>query len=109
MALTPQSRKRFIDSAVAFLERHRLDGLDVDWEYPGQPGAGNKFRPEDKQNYTLMLKELRTRFNIEGKKQGKHWYTSIATGATPRSGRPAATILVSAFVRCRWGRLWWRV
>ena len=34
MALTPQSRKRFIDSAVAFLDRHRLDGLDVDWEYP---------------------------------------------------------------------------
>jgi chitinase len=79
-----QSRKKFVDSAVQFVLDHNLDGLDIDWEYPGQPGAGNKFRPEDKQNYTLMLKELRTRFNIEGKKQGKHWYTSVATGANER-------------------------
>ena len=31
-----------------------------------------------------MLRELRTRFNVEGKKQGKHWYTSVATGANER-------------------------
>ena len=59
MALTPQSRKRFIDSAVTFLERHRLDGLDVDWEYPGQKGLNNTNRPEDKVNCTAFLAEAR--------------------------------------------------
>jgi len=28
-------------------------------EYPGQPGPGIKFRPDDKQNFTLLLKTLR--------------------------------------------------
>jgi chitinase len=45
-------------------------------------GNGNKFRAEDKQNYTLLLRELRVRFDAEGKKLGRHLVTSIATGAS---------------------------
>jgi chitinase len=79
--LTPQSRKAFIDSAVAFVERYNLDGLDIDWEYPGLAGATNHFRPEDKQNYTAVLKELRARFNQEQKKLHRQLYLSVATGS----------------------------
>jgi GH18 family chitinase len=50
---------------MEFVDHNKLDGLDIDWEYPGQVGAGNRFRPEDKQDYTLLLKELRARFNHE--------------------------------------------
>ena len=82
MVLTPASRKKFIDSAVQFVRDHQLDGLDVDWEYPGSIGNGNVFRPQDKQNYTLFLKELRSRFDIEGKRLGRHLVTSIAVGAS---------------------------
>jgi chitinase len=82
MSLTKESRNVFIDSAVAFITRYQLDGLDVDWEYPGLKGNHNRFRPEDKQNYTLLLKELRQRFDQEGKKLHKHLFTSIATGAS---------------------------
>jgi chitinase len=82
MVLTPASRKTFIDSAVQFVRDHQLDGLDVDWEYPGSIGNGNVFRPQDKQNYTLFLKELRSRFDLEGKKLGRHLVTSIAVGAS---------------------------
>ncbi|HEX5236250.1 MAG TPA: glycoside hydrolase family 18 protein [Silvibacterium sp.] len=78
--LTKQSRQIFIDSVIAFIERYKLDGLDIDWEYPGQVGAGNHFRPEDKQNYTAVLKELRQRFDREGKKLHRRLYLSIATG-----------------------------
>jgi len=82
MALTPSSRAAFIDSVAAFLKRYDLDGLDVDWEYPGQPGAGNKFRPEDKQNYALLLRELRARFDSMERKMHRHLYLTIAAAAT---------------------------
>ena len=81
MALTKQSRSLFIDSAVEFVERHQLDGLDIDWEFPGQLGAGNHFRPEDKHNYTLLFKELRKRFDKEEKVLHRHLFLTTATGA----------------------------
>jgi chitinase len=83
-ALTSRSRERFISSAVRFIERYKLDGLDIDWEYPGQPGSGNTFRPEDKKNYTLLLAELRQRFDKEQTRLHRRLYTSIATGASAR-------------------------
>ncbi len=80
MALTPASRERFISSVVRFLTKYNLDGLDIDWEYPGLVGAGNTFRPEDKGNYTALLRELRTRFDREEKQQHRHLFTSVAAG-----------------------------
>jgi chitinase len=56
--------------------------LTIDWEYPGLIGYNNRFRPEDKRNYTALLKELRKRFDREEKKLGKHLLTSAATGAS---------------------------
>jgi len=82
MALTKQSRSLFIESAVKFIEGHQLDGLDIDWEYPGQTGAGNGFRPEDKQNYTQLFKELRQRFHKEEKRLHRRLFISTATGAS---------------------------
>jgi chitinase len=82
MALTGETRRAFIDSAVEFVEKHNLDGLDIDWEYPGQAGAGNRFRPEDKQNYTLLLGEIRSRFKQEEKRIHRTLYLTIATGAS---------------------------
>ena len=82
VALTAKSRKVFIQSVVEFLDRYSLDGLDVDWEYPGMPGAGHAFRSEDKENFTLLLKELRKRFDAEGKKRQRKLYLTIAAGAS---------------------------
>lgn len=83
MALTAESRKVFIDSAVEFIKEHKLDGLDVDWEYPAQAGNNNPFRPEDTQNFTFLLKELRERFDREGQADGKHYLLTIAAAADP--------------------------
>jgi chitinase len=81
-ALTLASRSVFIDSVEAFITRYHLDGLDVDWEYPGMSGAGNIFRPEDKQTYTLLLKELRRRFDTMAGTLHRPLYLTIAAGAS---------------------------
>jgi chitinase len=83
MAITAEGRKRFLDSAVEMVEKYQLDGVDVDWEYPGYTHAINTtVRPQDKQTYTLLLKDLRLRFNREQKRLGRPLVTSSATGAT---------------------------
>jgi chitinase len=81
VSLTKESRHIFIESAAEVVARYDLDGLDIDWEYPGMAGAGNPFRAEDKQNFTLLMKELRQRFDKETKKTGKRLYLTIAAAA----------------------------
>jgi chitinase len=81
MTVNAESRGAFVQSVMEFLEKYKLDGLDIDWEYPGMPGAGHPFRPEDKHNFTLLLKELRTRFTAETRKTHQRLYLTFAAGA----------------------------
>ena len=76
-ALTDETRSRFAQSAIKILSRYGVDGIDLDWEYPGQVGGGEVFRPADKENFTLMLKSLRDEFN----KAGSKYLLTIAGGA----------------------------
>jgi chitinase len=82
MARTKASRGVFITSVTNYIERNQLDGLDIDWEYPGQAGSTNRFRLEDKQNFTLLLKELRTCFRQQERKLQRPLYLTIAAGAS---------------------------
>ncbi len=82
MALNKATRAVFIASVDAFITRYRLDGLDVDWEYPGMAGSTRNFRAEDTQNYTLLLKELRESFDALEKQAGRRLYLSVAAGAS---------------------------
>jgi chitinase len=59
MALTEESRAKFIKSASEFITKYKLDGMDMDWEYPGISGAGTMARPEDTENFTALMKGLR--------------------------------------------------
>jgi len=81
VSLTAESRRVFIDSATDLIHRYDLDGLDVDWEYPGMPGSGHLFRAEDKKNFTLLMKELRERFDKETANTGRRLFLTIAAGA----------------------------
>jgi chitinase len=58
--LTETSRAKFARSAIELIIKFDLDGIDLDWEYPGQLGNNNNvFRPVDKHNFTLMFMEFR--------------------------------------------------
>lgn len=78
-ALTPESRARFASSCARLVKTYNLDGIDLDWEYPNQPGAGNTYRREDTHNFTLMLKAVREA--LDSDPSGKHYLLTIATGA----------------------------
>jgi chitinase len=78
--LTDTSRKAFAESAVAIVRDHDLDGVDIDWEYPGLKGEDNIFRPEDKQNYTLMFKEIREELDTLQQQTGKKYLVTTAVG-----------------------------
>src|SRR5205814_343981 len=81
VAATPESRARFVASAVDFVRRHDLDGFDVDWEYPGMPGYGNPNRPQDRENFTALMTELRAALDTEGAKAKRSYQLTFAAGA----------------------------
>ena len=58
---TEDGRKNFASSVKSLLDRFNLDGIDLDWEYPAIEGyPGHKYAPQDRHNFTLLLRELRT-------------------------------------------------
>ena len=82
VALTSQSRAKFAASAVDFCNKYGFDGVDLDWEYPVGGGLeSNKYRPEDKHNYTLLVQEIRRQFNIADAADGDHRLITIAAPA----------------------------
>ncbi|KAJ5798432.1 uncharacterized protein N7503_007728 [Penicillium pulvis] len=63
-AVTEDNRATFASNVVAFVEKNGLDGVDFDWEYPGEPDiegipAGSE---DDGINYFMFLDELRVQF-----------------------------------------------
>lgn len=60
MARDAAKRTAFCQSVKFLMDKHKLDGVDIDWEYPTQ-SADNETGadPSDTQNFNLVLKELR--------------------------------------------------
>ena len=73
MASSAANRAVFVKSLIDFLKTYPfIDGFDIDWEYPGinrapdpndQYDRGCPGGPEDKHNFTLLLKEIREAYN----------------------------------------------
>jgi chitinase len=84
VARTAESRAKLAKSCVQVMTRYSFDGLDIDWEYPVSGGLeSNKTRPEDKQNYTLLLTELRKQLDTQGETDRKRYLLTIAAPAGP--------------------------
>jgi chitinase len=71
----PEGRREFAQSAMALVQKFDADGIDLDWEYPAVQGyPGHPFSPEDKHNFTQLVRELRAEF-------GTKYELSFAAGA----------------------------
>ena len=59
MAATEAGRKAFALDCARVIRQYGLDGIDLDWEYPTSSAAGISSSPEDTENFTLLMKEIR--------------------------------------------------
>jgi chitinase len=81
IALTSASRAAFARSCIElFLVKQKLDGIDLDWEFPVHGGM-NKSRPEDRANVTALIRELRTQLDALGRQNHRHYFLTAATPA----------------------------
>lgn len=71
-----EGRKEFAESVKDILVKHEADGIDLDWEYPAIKGyPGHAYKPEDRENFTSLVKELR-------KSLGQEYIISFAAGGS---------------------------
>ncbi|KAJ1999264.1 hypothetical protein GGI04_004640, partial [Coemansia thaxteri] len=58
---TPATRQTFLDSMVNYVKTNNLDGIDIDWEYPGRLGNTCNVidAANDTPNFLKYLQDLR--------------------------------------------------
>lgn len=59
MAADDALRGSFADDCLRLVEEFGLDGIDIDWEYPTSSDAGISSSPDDTDNFTNLMKDLR--------------------------------------------------
>lgn len=62
-AMNPPNVGRFVDNIIAYVNKNNLDGVDIDWEYPGAPDIPGipPGLESDAPNYLQLLKLLRSK------------------------------------------------
>ncbi|KAH9476845.1 Chitinase A1 [Psilocybe cubensis] len=56
---TSANRTKFANSIAAAINTYNLDGVDLDWEFPNSPGAGQPYSAADTANLLSLIKLLR--------------------------------------------------
>ncbi|KID83692.1 chitinase [Metarhizium guizhouense ARSEF 977] len=64
----PEMSETFANNVIELMEKHNLDGIDFDWEYPGQAGSPCNFFDEqnDTKNFLAFLQKLRPKVDALG-------------------------------------------
>lgn len=85
-ALTESSRQTFADECVRIVREGGVDGVDIDWEYPGGGGhPDNTVREGDQERFTLLLQAVRDALDTAGEEDGKTYHLSTAMSADPET------------------------
>lgn len=77
MAADPKTRAQFAQHCQQIAKDFQLDGIDIDWEYPTSQAANISSAPEDTQNYTLLMSDIR-------KAIGKNKLLTLASAANAK-------------------------
>jgi chitinase len=91
-AASPAHRAAFVQSCIDLFIKGNLpgepgaaagifDGIDIDWEYPDNPGNGNPYGPQDITNYTNLLKEFDAQLDTLGKQTHQQYLLTTDTPA----------------------------
>jgi chitinase len=59
MAASDEYRQKFAADCRRVADEFGLDGIDIDWEYPTSTAAGISASPDDRANFTLMMRDIR--------------------------------------------------
>ncbi|MGW6916317.1 glycoside hydrolase family 18 protein [Kitasatospora sp. NPDC054939] len=77
-----------------------FDGIDLDWEWPGSEGAeGNGVRPEDKQNFTKLVREFRVQLDAYGRSLPKRTHYELSAYVPTAPAKIDAGFEVSRIMR----------
>lgn len=71
VVVSPTHRARFVESSIKLLEDYGVDGLDIDYEYPGN---------EQAKGYVELLKELRAGLDAHAAKKGSDYKFLLTVG-----------------------------
>ncbi len=84
MVSTKENRNNFINSAISYAHQFGFDGIDIDWEYPGDLTRGGS--EEDFANFVMFLQECKESFS----KTSPPLLLSYASAAIVPSGVPSS-------------------
>ncbi|WZL72516.1 glycosyl hydrolase family 18 protein [Clostridiaceae bacterium 35-E11] len=82
MAAEEETRKKFIDHVIKFVDTYHLDGVEIDWEYPDLG--------ESSQNYEKLVVGLEEALKEKGK-----YLTAALNGAWSKTEGPAVSKAVT--------------
>lgn len=93
VAANPGTRARFVENVMKFIKYTNMDFVDIDWEYPALPRQADKVDNQndegtplataaDKENYILLLQDLKNALNIQGEQLDRTYELSVAIPAS---------------------------
>ena len=82
-AASNAGRQLFVESTLQLMQDYGFLGVDIDWEYPGSDAAGIVSSPDDRENFTLLMTELRHGLDALTQQDGKRRLLACALGASP--------------------------
>jgi chitinase len=82
IAADPIKRQTFAKACKDLIQKYNLDGIDIDWEYPGY--AEHSGTSNDKRNCTLLYQAIRSALDTYGATTGKKYLLTAAFGASPQ-------------------------
>jgi chitinase len=81
IAANSERRQRFARSCADLVRWYGIDGIDIDWEYPGYISNGGSSR--DRRNFTLLLRAIRQELDALALETGKPLILTSAFGVSP--------------------------